>query len=172
MRGRSCTQPFLVEKQTRYPLSPRRFPSPAPLGESIAPSSAPVCALGHLWFMVASPGPDRTVPRTVRPPRGRLWGWECPFPSEKPRLPARPAGGRAVTGVGQMGRRPGKKRRRTSAGSPQTRKGGSREEEPLPPWRSFLRLSPEKAGPPPGAGRATGRCAPRPRKSPAHPKGM
>jgi len=23
--------------------------------------------------MVASPGPDRTVPRTVRPPRGRLW---------------------------------------------------------------------------------------------------
>ena len=48
MRGRSCTQPFLVEKQTRYPLSPRRPPSPAPLGESIAPSSAPVCALGHL----------------------------------------------------------------------------------------------------------------------------
>ena len=73
MRGRFCTQPFLVEKQTRYPLSPRRFPSLAPLGESIAPSSAPVCALGHLWFMVASPGPDRTVPRTVRPPRGRLW---------------------------------------------------------------------------------------------------
>ncbi len=29
-------------------LSPRRLPSPAPLGESIAPSSAPVCALGHL----------------------------------------------------------------------------------------------------------------------------
>ena len=48
MRGRFCTQPFLVEKQTRYPLSPRRFPSPAPLGESIAPSSTPVCALGHL----------------------------------------------------------------------------------------------------------------------------
>ena len=59
-------------------LSPQRLSSPAPLGESIAPSSAPVCALGHLWFMVASPGPDRTVPRTVRPPRGRLWGWEFP----------------------------------------------------------------------------------------------
>ena len=57
----------------RRDLSPRRFPFPAPLGESVAPSSAPVCALGHLWFMVASPGPDRTVPRTVRPPRGRLW---------------------------------------------------------------------------------------------------
>ena len=60
----------------RRDLSPRRFSSPAPLGQSIAPSSAPVCALGHLWFMVASPGPDRTVPRTVRPPRGRLWGGE------------------------------------------------------------------------------------------------
>ena len=56
-------------------------------------------------------------------------------------FPARPAGGRAVTGVGQMGRRTGKKRRRTPAGSPPTRKGGSREEEPLPPWCSFLRLS-------------------------------
>ena len=33
------------------------------------------------------------------PPRGRLWGWEGPVPSEKPPLPARPAGGRAVTGV-------------------------------------------------------------------------
>ena len=43
------------------------------VGYRVAPSSAPVCALGHLWFMVASPGPDRTVPRTVRPPRGRLW---------------------------------------------------------------------------------------------------
>ena len=29
-------------------LSPQRLSSPAPLGESIAPSSAPVCALGHL----------------------------------------------------------------------------------------------------------------------------
>ena len=36
------------------------------------PSSDPASP-GHLWFMVASPGPDRTVPRTVRPPRGRLW---------------------------------------------------------------------------------------------------
>ena len=61
MRGRFCTQPFLVEKQARYPLSPQRFPSPAPLSESIAPSSAPVCALGHL------------------PPRGRLWGWVLSF---------------------------------------------------------------------------------------------
>ncbi len=32
----------------RRDLSPFRPASPAPLGESIAPSSAPVCALGHL----------------------------------------------------------------------------------------------------------------------------
>ena len=29
-------------------LSPRRLSSPAPLGNPVAPSSAPVCALGHL----------------------------------------------------------------------------------------------------------------------------
>ena len=69
------------------------------VGYQIAPSSDPASP-AHLWFMVASPGPDRTVPRTVRPPRGRLWGWEGPFPSANPPLPARPAGGRAVTGVG------------------------------------------------------------------------
>ena len=54
------------------------------VGYQIAPSSAPVCALGHLWFMVASPGPDRTVPRTVRPPRGRLWTWELPCRASNP----------------------------------------------------------------------------------------
>ena len=42
------------------------------VGYRVAPSSDPASP-GHLWFMVASPGPDRTVPRTVRPPRGRLW---------------------------------------------------------------------------------------------------
>ena len=54
---------------------------------------------------------------------------------------------------------------------PPTRKGGSREEEPLPPWRSFLRLSPEKAGPPPGAGRAPGALRPKAGFRAAHPKG-
>ena len=118
MRGRFCTQPFLVEKQTRYPLSPRRFPSLAPLGESIAPSSAPVCALGHLWFMVASPGPDRTVPRTVRPPRGRLWGWEGPFPSTKPTLPSPPSRWAGRYGRKIQGRRPGKKEGEPPQGPP------------------------------------------------------
>ena len=77
MRGRSCTQPFLVEKQTRYPLSPRRPPSPAPLGESIAPSSAPVCALGHL------------------PPEGKALGVGASLSdyNTHPSQPAQPVGG-------------------------------------------------------------------------------
>ena len=55
-------------------------------------------------------------------------------------FPARPAGGRAVTGVGLWAAGQAKKEggpRRV----PPTRKGGSREEESLPPWCSFLRLS-------------------------------
>ena len=45
MRGDPLYPTFPCRKIS---LSPRRFPPPAPLGESIAPSSAPVCALGHL----------------------------------------------------------------------------------------------------------------------------
>ena len=113
----------------------------------IAPSSAPVCALGHL------------------PPKGKALGVGASLSDYNTHpLPARPAGGRAVTGVGQMGRRPGKKRRRTPAGSPQTRKGGSREEEPLPPWCSFLRLSSKKVGLPRRSrrGKPPGRACPAP----------
>ena len=155
MRGRFCTQPFLVEKQTRYPLSPRRFPSPAPLGESIAPSSAPVCALGHLWFMVASPGPDRTVPRTVRPPRGRLWRWEGPFPSTKPTLPSPPSRWAGRYGRWFMGRRPGKKRRRTPAGSSQLEKVGPGRKNLFLPGVLSSGFLPKKAGLPRGRRRGT-----------------
>src|SRR5699024_8392291 len=69
------------------------------------------------------PHPTR-LRRPTFPPRGRLWGWEELFPSEKPPPPARPASGRAVTGVRQMGRRPGRKKERTPAGSPQPEKVG------------------------------------------------
>ena len=130
MRGRSCTQPFLVEggacRPDAFLLPPR-------------------------WVSRSPPHPTR-LRRPTFPPRGRLWGWEEPFPSEKPPLPARPAGGRAVTGVryraaGQAEKREDHRR------VPQTRKGGSREEEPLPPWCSFLRLS-SKESRAPARGRA------------------
>ncbi len=155
MRGRFCTQPFLVEKQTRYPLSPRRFPSPAPLGESIAPSSAPVCALGHLWFMVASPGPDRTVPRTVRPPRGRLWGWEGPFPSTKPTLPSPPSWGAGRYGRWFMGRRPGRKKRGPPQGPPKLEKVGPGRKNLFLPGVLSSGFLPKKAGLPRGRRRGT-----------------
>ena len=101
--------------------------------------------------------------RTGAPsPQGEGFGrWEVLFPSEKPPFPARPAGGRAVTGVryraaGQAEKREDPRR------VPPTRKGGSREEEPLPPWCSFLRLSSkESRAPPPESAGPPGRCAPR-----------
>ena len=85
------------------------------------------------------PHPPQCAHWGTFPPRGRLWA-VLPFPSAKPPPPARPAGGRAVTGVryraaGQAEKREDPRR------VPPTRKGGSREEEPLPPWCSFLRLS-------------------------------
>ena len=94
------------------------------------------------------PHPPQCAHWGTFPPRGRLWGWEGPFPSEKPPPPARPAGGRAVTDVGLWAAGQAKKKedpRRV----PPTRKGGSREEEPLPPWCSFLRLSSKESRAPP-----------------------
>ena len=151
MRGRSCTQPFLVEKQTRYPLSPRRPPSPAPLGESIAPSSAPVFALGHL------------------PPKGKALSAGRPLPVCETTSPSPPSRWAGRYGRKTQGRRPGRKKERTPC---RVLKNQSRESrgEKLSPLALFPPVSREKRGPPPGR-RPTGRCAPRPRKSPAHPKG-
>ena len=140
MRGRSCTQPFLVEGGTCRPdallLPPR-------------------------WANRSPPHPTR-LRRPTFPPRGRLWGWEGPFPSTKPTPPSPPSWGAGRYGRWFMGRRPGRKKERPPAGSPPTRKGGSREEEPLPPWCSFLRLSSkESRAPPPESAGPPGRCAPR-----------
>ena len=127
MRGRFCTQPFLVERSACRPnafLLPLR------------------------WVSRSPPHPPQCTHWGTFPPRGRLWGWEEPFPSEKPPPPARPAGGRAVTDVGLWAAGQAKKKedpRRV----PPTRKGGSREEEPLPPWCSFLRLSSKESRAPP-----------------------
>ena len=85
-------------------------------------------------------------------------------------LPARPAGGRAVTDVGLWAAGQAKKKedpRRV----PPTRKGGSREEEPLPPWCSFLRLS-SKESRAPARGRAgNGALRPEVSEKPRPPKG-
>ena len=148
MRGRSCTQPFLVEKSACRPdalLFPPR------------------------WANRSPPHPTR-LRRPTFPPRGRLWGWEGPFPSEKPPPPARPAGGRAVTGVRYRAAGQAEKRE-NPPGSPQPEKVGPGRKNLFLPGVLSSGFLPKKAGPPPGAGRATGRCAPRHRKSPDHPKG-
>ena len=75
------------------------------------------------------PHPTR-LRRPTFPPRGRLWA-VLPFPSTKPPPPARPAGGRAVTGVGQMGRRPGRIKKDHLPSSKNQREVGPGRREPL-----------------------------------------
>ena len=65
MRGRPCTQPFLVEAEKGgFRLSPQRTASPAPLGHPVAPSSV---TSGDSF-----------------PPRGSLWVVQ-PYPKKRPK---------------------------------------------------------------------------------------
>ena len=84
------------------------------------------------------------------PGKGRVRGKapSCPR-NQTPSPPSRWAG---RYGRKNRGRRPGRKKERTPAGSPKP-EGGSREEEPLPGSR-FLRLSSKESGSPPGGQRA------------------
>ncbi len=86
-----------------------------------------------------------------------------PFPSAKPPLPARPAGGRAVTGVRYRAAGQAEKREDPLQG-PKNQSRESRGEK-LSPLALFPPVSREKRGPPPGR-RPTGRCAPRQVKAP------
>ena len=103
--------------------------------------------------------------RTGAPsPQGEGFGrWEVLFPSEKPPFPARPAGGRAVTGVRYRAAGQAEKREDHLQG-PKNQSRESRGEK-LSPLALFPPVSREKRGPPPGR-RPTGRCAPRPVKAP------
>ena len=103
--------------------------------------------------------------RTGAPsPRGEGFGrWEVLFPSEKPPFPARPAGGRAVTGVRYRAAGQAEKREDPLQG-PKNQSRESRGEK-LSPLALFPPVSREKRGPPPGR-RPTGRCAPRQVKAP------
>ena len=141
MRGRSCTQPFLVEGGTcrldAFLLPPR-------------------------WANRSPPHPTR-LRRPTFPPRGRLWGCATlpVYEITPPSPPSRWAGryGRKI-----QGRRPGRKKERTPC---RVLKNQSRESrgEKLSPLALFPPVSREKRGPPPGR-RPTGRCAPRPVKAP------
>ena len=99
-------------------------------------------------------------------PRGEGFEGGCvPFRLQHPPLPARPAGGRAVTGVGLWAAGQAKK----EGGPPQGPPNQSRESrgEKLSPLALFLPISREKWGPrraggPPGALRPEASKKPRP----------
>ena len=111
--------------------------------------------------------------RTGAPsPQGEGFGRGCfPFRTTTPTPPSPPSWGAGRYGHWFMGRRPGRKKERTPAGSPQPEKVGPGRKNLFLPGVLSSGFLPKKAVPLPGAGRATGRCAPRLRKSPDHPKG-
>ena len=149
----------------------REEPSVADFRPSQGPEQNPICFLhGH------APGKKLFSPRECQ----LCWRgsgcipqfWEPSAAGPKiPTPPSPPSWGAGRYGRWFMGRRPGRKKERTPAGSPQTRKGGSREEEPLPPWCSFLRLS-SKESRAPARGRAgNGALRPEASKKPRPPEG-
>jgi hypothetical protein len=187
MRGRFCTQPFLVERGSCRPaafLLPLRW-------VSRSPPHPPQCAhwgtYGLWWLRLdlteQSPG--------LFDPQGEGFGRGCvPFRLQPPPFPARPAGGRAVTGVGSWAAGQAKKEGGPPQGPPKPEKvGPGRKNLFLPGVLSsgFLQRKPGSpagvgggnhvAGPtlrrsrrpqtwPPPGRRPTGRYAPRPVKAP------
>ena len=143
MRGRPCTQPFLVEiKKGGSRLSPQRYFSFAPLGKSIAPSSVtfgdsfPPRGSLRRWYTPATKYflNYPPLPQNANPNQGTYMGHETAQP------PPRCAPPRQNQRVGTSGHK---------TGGP----GG------LPP-ALFLPISREKWGPPPGR-RAPRGAAPR-----------
>ena len=124
---------------------------------------------GKVGYQIA-PSSDPALPAHL-PPKGKALGVGASLSdyNTHPSQPAQLGGGplRALV----HGPQARQKKERTPAGSPQTRKGGSREEEPLPPWCSFLRLS-SKESRAPARGRAgNGALRPEASKKPRPPKG-
>ena len=196
--------------------SPRFLLLQGKVGYQIAPSSAPVCALGHLPPEGKALGREEPSVADFRPSQGPEqnpicflhghkvnWpkakrGWPGPCAGQKtlltPRVPALlarfgvhpPILGAQRSGSqnsclsqpAQLGGGPlralvyGPQARQKKRGPPQGPPNQSRESrgEKLSPLALFPPVSREKRGPPPGR-LPTGRCAPRHRKSPDHPKG-
>ena len=169
MRGRPCSQPFLVERGSCRPAA---------------------FLLPLRWVSRSPPHPPQCAHWGTFPPRGRLWAWVRPFPTTTPTFPSPPSRWAGRYGRGTNGPQTRQKRRRTPAGSPQPEKvGPGRKNLFLPGVLSsgFLQRKPGSpagvgggnhvAGPtlrrsrrpqtwPPPGRRPTGRCAPRPVKAP------
>ena len=127
MRGRPCTQPFLVESLSGSRQSPQRNFSPAPLGKSIAPSSV---TFGDSF-----------------PPRGSLWVVQ-PYTKKRPKS-GHVHGHRNSPSTGTMWHPTPK--RASGNERPLNRGGGGH-----PPATLCVRaFSRESLDPPPGTGRGT-----------------
>ena len=132
---------FPCRKEGGCRLSPQRNFSSAPLGNPVAPSSV---TSGDSF-----------------PPRGSLWV-VLPYTKKRPKS-GHVDGHRNSPSTGTM-RHPTPKR---ASGNERAIKLGVQGACPRPSFPPFLGRN---GGPPPGR-RPTGRCAPRLRKSPDHPKG-
>ena len=98
--------------------------------------------------------------RTGAPsPQGEGFELCCPFPSAKPPLPARPAGGRAVTGVRYRAAGQAEKRE-NPPGSPQPEKVGPGRKNLFLPGVLSSGFLPKKAGLPRRSRRAPGALRP------------
>ena len=115
------------------------------------PLIAPVCALGHLWFMVLRLDLTEQSPGLFDP-QGEGFRVGRTLLVCKTTLPARPAGGRAVTGVRYRAAGQAEKKRGPPQGPPNQKRwvqGGRTSSS----WCSFLRLS-SKESRAPARGRA------------------
>ena len=99
------------------------------------------------------PHPTR-LRRPTFPPRGRLCA-VLPFPSAKPPPPARPAGGRAVTGVRYRAAGQAEKKRGPPQGPPKLEKVGPGRKNLFLPGVLSPGFLPKKAGLPRGRRRGT-----------------
>ncbi len=102
MRGRPCTQPFLVEAEKGARMSPQRNFSPAPLGNPVAPSSVtsgdsyPPRGSLRRWYISATKSflPQTLLPQNANPNQGTYMGLviaqrppRCAPPCQNERVP-------------------------------------------------------------------------------------
>ena len=154
MRGRSSTQPFLVEiKKGGSRLSPQRNFSPAPLGNPVAPSSV---TFGDSF-------PPKGKPSQVVHPCNAIHSCATPAPAKCASKSGHVHGPRNSPTTAPL--RPTTPKR--ASGNERAIKKGVQGACPRP---SFPHFSGEM-GTPAGQAGPPGRCAPRHRKSPDHPKG-
>ena len=115
------------------------------------------------------PHPPQCAHWGTFPPRGRLCA-VLPFPSAKPPLPARPAGGRAVTGVGKWAAGQAKKEGGPPQGPPQLEKVGPGRKNLFLPGVLSPDFLQRKSGSPAVIGGAPGALRPKVASEPPTPR--